>query len=94
MTDASGGGTRAEPDGYAEMRRQVEDAIAWIDDKLENGRIRDPERARARQGYLRLKIQAIGEWRKLKEAGDLEQLQAEVEELKERHEQGRERVRA
>jgi soluble cytochrome b562 len=69
-------------DEYEEMRQEIEATIAWIDDKLENGRIRDPERARARQGYLRLKIQAVGEWRKLKEVGDLEDLREELDALK------------
>jgi len=72
---------RSDVDEYAEKRLAVEDTIAWIDAKLEDGRIRDPERARARQGYLRLKIKAIGEWRKLKEAGDLAELDERLSRL-------------
>lgn len=86
MSEAASAGTREGPtvgDEYAEKRAAIEDSIEWIDDKLENGRVRDPERARARQGYLRLKIQAIGEWRKLKEAGDLAELREEVDRIKE-----------
>jgi hypothetical protein len=48
-----------------ERQEELRAAIAWIDDKLETGRIRDPERAEVRQEYLRLKIRAISEWRKL-----------------------------
>lgn len=85
-TDAS---AYASPDGIPdvktadEMAMECEAVIEWIDDKLENGRIRDPEHARARAGYLRIKLQAIGEWRKLKETRDLEELRDEVEALKE-----------
>lgn len=74
---------------YVEKMADVEDTVEWIDDKLENGRIRDPERARARQGYLRLKIQAIGEWRKLKEAGDLADLRQKVDNLADEVDGGR-----
>lgn len=72
------------PADHDDMIAEVESTVAWIDEKLENGRIRDPERARARQGYLRLKIQAIGEWRKLTEARELEDLRDELGALKER----------
>lgn len=86
MSEATSAGTREGAivgDEYAEKRAAIEESIEWIDDKLENGRIRNPEHARARQGYLRLKIQAIGEWRKLKEAGDLAELREEIEKVKE-----------
>jgi soluble cytochrome b562 len=89
-TPARGEDEISEINEYKEKQQDIESTIAWIDNKLENGRIRDPERARARQGYLRLKIKAIGEWRKLKEAGDLAELEQEVEELKET----RQRVKA
>lgn len=76
--------TDTRPRDYDDMAAEIESTIAWIDDKIENGRIRDPERARARAGYLRVKITAISEWRKLREASDLEELSDRVEELEQR----------
>lgn len=91
MSDATPAreGDRPAVSDYDDMAAEVEATIAWIDDKLENGRIRDVQRAKARQGYLRLKIQAIGEWRKLKESADLDELAKQVDELRERQERKR-----
>jgi hypothetical protein len=58
-----------EKEATKERQEELRAAIDWIDDKLQTGRIRDPERAEARQEYLRLKIRAISEWRKLQEGG-------------------------
>lgn len=66
---------------FDDMAQECEAIINWIDDKMENGRVRSPEHARARQGYWRIKLKAISEWRKLKEASTLDELTERVEKL-------------
>lgn len=82
---ASASAPAEEPQPVSElgdMAAECEDMIDAIDDKLENGRIRDPERERVRQGWRRLKLKAIDQWLELKKERDLEQMQADIETLK------------
>lgn len=83
MTDTSTR-TRTTAADYSAQLEKLEQIDAWLEEKLETGRVRSVENAKARQGYIRLRIRAISEWRKLAEARDLEALAEEIEELKER----------
>lgn len=70
-------------DDYDEMQDRLERLIEEGTQKIETGRIRDAEKERVRQGWYRAVANLIGEWRKMKEASDLEELRADVDALKE-----------
>lgn len=68
---------------YDEKAEKLEERMEWLENKIDNGRIRKPEHDRARAGYIRLYIKAVSEWRKLQNARDLEELTERVEQLEE-----------
>jgi hypothetical protein len=84
--------TKASPnpdlrtDDYDEMLARIDDAIAELSDKIENGRIRDPERDKVRLKMYRTLGYLIRTRRKVMQDATLKELEAEIEELKTDHE--------
>lgn len=75
---------------YAGKMAELEELIDTIDYKIEgDGRIVSPEKARARQGYMRLKIKAIDQWRKLRREHDIDELREKVDNLADEVDGGR-----
>jgi hypothetical protein len=80
--------TKASPnpdlrtDDYDEMLARIDDAIAELSDKIENGRIRDPERDKVRLKMYRTLGYLIRTRRKVMQDATLKELEAEIEELK------------
>ena len=69
-------------DDYDEMLARIDDAIAELSDKIENGRIRDPERDKVRLKMYRTLGYLIRTRRKVMQDATLKELEAEIEELK------------
>lgn len=72
-----------EPDEIGTMINQLDDAIENINDKIADGRVRDPEKEKVRLKYHRTLGYLIRTKRKLVEDKTLSELSAEVEALKE-----------
>lgn len=74
--------TNLRTDDYDEMLATVDDAIDELSDKIENGRIRDPERDKVRLKMYRTLGYLIRTRRKVMQDATLQELEAEIEELK------------
>jgi hypothetical protein len=70
-------------DDYDLMLGQLDDAISELTEKIENGRIRDPERDKVRCQMYRTLGYLIRTRRKVMEDATLQELEAEIEALKE-----------
>lgn len=75
-------------DNYGAMLEQLDAAIDEIGEKIESGRIRDPEREKVRIQYFRALGYLIRTKRKVLEDKTLEELEAEVQQLKDARESG------
>ena len=75
-------------DEYDEKLDLLEDLIREVHEKIMNGRIRDEEKERARQGWHRVLRDHVAEWRKMKNDRDVAEIAEEIEELKARQEGG------
>lgn len=64
------------------MIEQLDDSIDEIIEKIENGRIRDAEKEKVRIQYYRALAYLIRTKRKVLEDKTLEELEAEIEQLK------------
>lgn len=75
------------PDLEAADRREIlallDDLIQEAHDKAANGRVRDAENEKVRQGWFRTVGYLAGQFRQLKKDQDLEEMQEEIELLKE-----------
>lgn len=69
-------------DDYDVMLDQLDDAISEITEKIESGRIRDPEHDKVRVKYYRALGYLIRTKRQVLEDKTLEELAAEIEEMK------------
>ena len=67
---------------YDEMLRTVDNAVEELSDKIENGRIRDPERDKVRLKMYRTLGYLIRTRRQVMEDATLQELESEIEELK------------
>ena len=78
--------TSPEPDlrtdDYDRMLDTLDDAIEQLTEKIESGRIRDPERDKVRMKMYRTIGYLIRTRRKVMEDATLQELEAEIEELK------------
>jgi len=70
-------------ENYDIMLEQLDNAISELTEKIENGRIRDPERDKVRLKMYRTLGYLIRTKRKVLEDKTLEDLEAEIQELKE-----------
>lgn len=75
-------------ENYDVMLEQLDKAIGAIVEKVESGRIRDPEHEKVRIKYYRALGYLIRTKRKVLEDKTLEDLEAEIQELKTAHENG------
>lgn len=69
-------------DDYDVMLDQLDDAISEITEKIESGRIRDPEHDKVRVKYYRALGYLIRTKRQVLEDKTLEELAAEIEAMK------------
>ena len=67
---------------YDDMLRTIDDAVEELSDKIENGRIRDPERDKVRLKMYRTLGYLIRTRRQVMEDATLQELEAEIEEMK------------
>jgi len=67
---------------YDEMLAELDKAIAELVDKIENGRIRDPERDKVRVKQYRALGYLIRTHRQVVDDAALQELEAEIAELK------------
>jgi hypothetical protein len=77
--DTADGPTAPERD---ELLALLEDGIREAHRKVENGRVRDAENEKVRQGWIRALAYAVNSYRQLKRDEDLEEMKAELEALK------------
>ena len=77
-------------ENYDVMLEQLDKAIDEIADKIESGRIRNPEHEKVRIQYYRALGYLVRTKRKVLEDKTLEDLEAEIEELKAARESGTE----
>lgn len=70
-------------ENYDVMLEQLDKAIGEIVEKVENGRIRDPEHEKVRIQYYRALGYLVRTKRQVLENKTLEDLEAEIQELKE-----------
>jgi len=75
-------------ENYDVMLEQLDAAIGEIGDKIESGRIRDAEKEKVRIQYYRALGYLIRTKRKVLEDKTLEDLEAEIQELKDAREDG------
>lgn len=73
-------------DDYDRMLGTLDDAIEELSEKIENGRIRDPERDKVRLKQYRTLGYLIRTRRKVMQDATLQDLEAEIQELKADHE--------
>jgi len=66
-----------------EIMSLLEDGIREAHRKVDSGRVRDPEREKVRQGWHRTLGYLAGQYRKLKKDEDIEELEEELELVKE-----------
>ena len=69
-------------DDYEAMLEQLDNAIEEIADKIENGRIRDPEKDKVRIQYYRALGYLVRTKRQVLEDKTLEELEAEIQAMK------------
>ena len=69
-------------DDYEAMLEQLDNAIDEIADKIENGRIRDPEKDKVRIQYYRALGYLVRTKRQVLEDKTLEELEAEIQAMK------------
>ncbi len=77
--DATDGPTAPERE---EVLALLEDGIREAHRKVENGRVRDAENEKVRQGWIRALAYAANSYRQLKRDEDLEDMKDELEALK------------
>ena len=82
MSTTSTPATDLRTDDYDEMLQQLDDAIDELSDKIENGRIRDPKRDQVRLKMYRTLGYLIRTRRKVMQDATLQDLEAEIQELK------------
>lgn len=75
-------------ENYDVMLEQLDKAIGEIVEKIESGRIRNPEHEKVRIKYYRALGYLIRTKRKVLEDKTLEDLEAEIQDLKTAHENG------
>jgi hypothetical protein len=75
-------------ENYGVMLEQLDKGIGEIVEKVESGRIRNPEHEKVRIRYYRALGYLIRTKRKVLEDKTLEDLEAEIQELKTAHENG------
>jgi len=75
-------------ENYDVMIEQLDTAIGEIVEKVENGRIRDPENEKVRIKYYRALGYLVRTKRQVLEDKTLEDLEAEIQELKRARETG------
>lgn len=75
-------------ENYDVMLEQLDKAIGEIVEKVESGRIRNPEHEKVRIKYYRALGYLIRTKRKVLEDKTLEDLEAEIQELKTAHKNG------
>lgn len=73
-----------EVDDYDQKLELLEDLIQEVHEKVMNGRVRDEEKERVRQGWHRVLRDHVAEWRKMKNDRDVAEIAEELEELKAR----------
>lgn len=71
-----------DPPTRDEILSLLEDGIREAHRKVESGRVRDPEKEKVRQGWHRTLGYLAGQYRQLKKDEDLEELEEQVELLK------------
>ena len=76
-------GADTEPPSRKEILNLLEDGIREAHRKVENGRVYDEEKERVRQQWIRTLAYTAGQYRQLKNDEDLDELQEDVELLKE-----------
>ena len=77
--------TLPETSDYDEMLDTLDVAIDEARDKIENGRVRDPESEKVRIKWVRALAYAMNVRRQVANDRDLAELAEEIEELKELH---------
>ena len=82
MSTTSTPATDLRTDDYDRMLATIDDAIEELSDKIENGRIRDPERDKVRLKQYRTLGYLIRTRRKVMQDATLQDLEAEIQELK------------
>lgn len=85
--DAADGVEDDDGSDYEQMIDDLDAAISEAREKVESGRVYDPENERVRQGWIRVLAYATNVRRQVTTDRDLEELSEEVEELKERYEE-------
>jgi len=88
-TDASAGAnteeTTVDTVDYDSMLEDLDVAIEEARYKIENGRVRDPEREKVRIKWVRALAYSVNVRRQVANDRDLQELAEEIEELKEEH---------
>ncbi|GGJ17526.1 hypothetical protein GCM10008995_29110 [Halobellus salinus] len=83
-TDASTGATDPDPfDEYDSMLRSLDAAIEEAQEKVESGRVYDPENEKVRIKWIRALAYTVNVRRQVQNDRDLAELAEEVEQLKE-----------
>lgn len=82
---ASASGGHSTPTAYESMLEDLDVAIAEARRKVENGRVRDAENEKVRQGWIRALAYAVNVRRQVTTDRDLEELATQIEELQERY---------
>ena len=77
-----GDGSTVATTNYDAMLDDLDVAIQEARDKIENGRVRDPEREKVRIKWVRALAYAVNVRRQVANDRDLEELAQQVEELK------------
>lgn len=75
--------------GREEILDRLETAMAECDRKIRKGRMEDPERERARQGWHQTLAKLANAYRLLSRDADLDQMAERIEEIEERQERGK-----
>lgn len=81
-THAGATGPDVATTDYDAMLEDLDVAIQEARDKIENGRVRDPEREKVRIKWVRALAYAVNVRRQVANDRDLEELAQQVEELK------------
>ena len=81
-----GAGDLPAVDDYDQKLELLEDLIHEVHEKVMNGRVRDAENERVRQGWHRVLRDHVAEWRKVKNDRDVASIADELEEIKARQE--------
>lgn len=86
MSDSASAGAReseSKRDDYSVMLEHLDEAIAESRRKVESGRVYDAENEKVRIKWIRALAYAVNVRRQVTQDRDLEELAAEIEEIKE-----------